>query len=94
MDVIFNSEEELYQRLKPALITKQSEMIRNNYTYIKKEDIWNYLKEIKWKNSSDLSLYDIVNDVLNVEDYEIDNYLKEKLNKKNRRVYFENKEEV
>ena len=88
MEIEFNSLEELYNRLKPALITKRNEMNRNGYKYIKIEDIWNYLKEIKWKKSKDLSLYEMVSDVLNVDDLLIDNYLKQKLNLKNREIYF------
>lgn len=89
MDVTFDSLEDLMTRIKPALTTKKEEMRRDGFSYIKEEDIWNYLKEIKWKNSVDLSLYEMVNDVLNVDNYLIDNYLKEKLNLKNRRLYFE-----
>lgn len=88
MDVEFNSLEELYNRLKPALITKRNEMKRNGYKYIKVEDIWNYLKEVKWKKAKDLSLYEMVSDVLNVDDLLIDDYLKQKLNLKNREIYF------
>ena len=88
MDIVFNSLEELYQRIKPALLTKKQEMIRNGFKYIKEEDIWNYLKEIKWKNSKDLSLYDMVNDILNSDDMVIDAYLKEKLNSTDRTIYF------
>lgn len=88
MDIVFNSLEELYQRIKPALLTKKQEMIRRGYKYIKEEDIWNYLKEIKWKNSKDLSLYDMVSDILNSEDLVIDAYLKEKLNSSSRAIYF------
>lgn len=89
MDIGFNSLEELYERIKPALVTKKQEMKRNGFNYIKEEDIWNYLKEIKWRNSKDLSLYEMVNDVLNCDDYTIDRYLKEKLNLKDRKVYFD-----
>ena len=88
MEVEFNSLEELYNRLKPALITKKNEMNRSGYQYIKIEDIWNYLKEVKWKKAKDLSLYEMVSDVLNVDDLLIDNYLKQKLNLKNREIYF------
>ena len=88
MEVEFNSLEELYNRIKPALITKRNEMNRNGYKYIKIEDIWNYLKEIKWKKAKDLSLYEMVSDVLNVDDLLIDDYLKQKLNLKNREIYF------
>ena len=89
MDVEFQSLEELYKRIRPALNTKKMEMHRAGYIYIKEEDIWNYLKEIKWLHSKDLSLYQMVSDVLNSEDFKIDAYLKEKLNMRNRKLYFE-----
>ena len=88
MDITFNSLEELYKRIKPALKTKKEEMRRAGYIYIKEEDIWNYLKEIKWVHSKNLSLYQMVSDVLNVEDSLIDRYLREKLSMRNRDVYF------
>lgn len=88
-DIVFESLEELYKRVKPALSTKKEEMKRCGYTYIKEEDIWNYLKEVKWKSSRDLSLYDMTNDILNTDDEIIDSYLRKKLNLKNRKVYFE-----
>ena len=65
-------------------------MRRAGYIYIKEEDIWNYLKEVKWINSKNLSLYQMVNDVLNVDNMLIDKYLKEKLNMRNRKIYFDN----
>jgi|CZCB01.1.fsa_nt_gi hypothetical protein len=93
MDITFNSLEELYERIKPALMTKKEEMKRKGYEYIKEEDIWNYLKEVKWRNSKDLMLHEMVNDVLNVDNYVIDQYLKEKLNLRNRQVYFDVEEQ-
>lgn len=90
MDIIFTSLEELYQRIKPALTAKSAEMHRNGFNYIKEEDIWNYLKEIKWRSSKDLSLSDMVSDILNTEDMIIDGYLKTKLNATDRKVYFDN----
>jgi len=89
MDLEFTSEQELYKRLKPALLTKCREMQANGYNYIKEEDIWNYLKEIKWKKAQDLSLSEMVNDILNTDNIIIDNYLKSKLNLRERRIYFE-----
>lgn len=88
MDITFNSLEELYNRIKPALRTKKEEMKRNGFVYVKESDIWNYLEEKKWINSKNLSLYQMVDDVLNVDDIVIDNYLKEKLNMRNRNIYF------
>jgi len=92
MDLVFNSLEELYQRIKPALTTKKEEMRRNGYVYIKEEDIWNYLKEIKWVNSKNLSLYQMTCDILDTKDIVIDEYLRKKFNLKNRKVYFEEME--
>ena len=88
----FNSLEELYKRIKPALTTKKEEMRRNGYVYIKEEDIWNYLKEIKWVRAKDLSLYQMTCDILDTNDMVIDDYLREKLKFKNRKVYFEEME--
>lgn len=90
MDLEIKSLEELYQRIKPALVTKKKEMHRDGYIYIKEEDIWNYLKEIKWKGAKNLSLYDMTSDILNTENIYIDQYLKDKLNLRNRSIYFNN----
>lgn len=88
MDVTFSSEQELYDRIKPALCAKKEEMRRHGYTYIKEADIWNYLKEVKWIKSRGLSLAEMVGDVLNTDDAYIDNYLRHKLNLNTRSVYF------
>lgn len=93
MDLDFETVEDLYRRIKPALHTKQEEMHRDGYPYIKEEDIWNYLKEVKWVRAKNLLLYEMVADVLNAEEREIDAYLKEKLNRRNRTIYF-NEEEM
>ena len=89
MDLEFNSLEELYNRLRPALNTKMSELTLNGYGYLKCEDIWNYLKENKWKNGHDLMLSDMVSDILNADNVLIDDYFKEKINEKNRKIYFD-----
>lgn len=93
MDTTFHSLEELYKRIKPALFTKKQEMKRNGYVYIKEGDIWNYLKEVKWKSSKNLSLYDMTCDILNTDDAIIDAYLRDKLSLKKRRSYFEDEED-
>ena len=89
MDIKFNSLEELYNRLKPALRTKVIEMRRNGYNYIEESDVWNYLKEIKWIDSSNLRLYQMVSDILNIDNIKLDEYLKSKLNMTQRHIYFE-----
>lgn len=93
MDITFQSLAELYERIKPALKTKQREMKREGYTYIKEEDIWNYLKEVKWKNSKNLTLFDMVDDVLNTDSMVIDSHLKRELRTLKRRRNLEEDEE-
>ena len=82
MDIEFNDVKELYNRLLPALNTKVSELKRNDIDYIKKEDIWNYLKEKKWKSANNLLLYQMVDDIINLDNYEIDDYVKNEIRKK------------
>ena len=89
MEFEFSSVEELYNRLKPALRTKLSELAEYGYGYLRIEDIWNYLKENKWINGHDLSLNDMVSDILNADNEMIDDYFKEKINRKNRKIYFD-----
>ena len=89
MEIEFSSIEELYNRLKPALRTKQSELKQNGYGYLKIEDVWNYLKEKKWIKSRNLGLNEMVSDILNADNELIDEYFKEKLNEKSRKIYFE-----
>ena len=81
MDIEFNNTSELYNRLKSALNTKVIELKRNDIDYVKAEDIWNYLKETKWKTSKDLRLYQMVDDILNLDEALIDDYVKEKIRK-------------
>lgn len=84
MDLEFSSLKDLYNHITPALKAKQSEMKRYGYNYIKVEDIWNYLKEVKWIKATDLSISEMVSDILNASDIQIDLYLKEKINKNTR----------
>lgn len=85
----FKTQQDLYNHVLPALRTKKNAMVRHGYSYIKEEDIWNYLKETKWIKGKNLSLYDLVNDILNCENAYIDLYMKEKLNLKERHLYFD-----
>lgn len=89
MEITFNSLEELYERVKPSLTTKRREMHRAGFNYIKEADIWNFLTEIKWRDANSLGLHEMVSDILNCDNDLIDNYLKQKLNLRNRSVYFD-----
>ena len=88
MEMEFTSLEQLYKRLKPALTAKTNEMRMQGYKYIKEDDVWNYLKEVKWSNSKNLLLFEMVRDILNVDSIVIDDYVRQKLNSKSRKVYF------
>lgn len=93
MDIEFNSEKELYERLMPALRTKELEFKRNDMPYVHIEDIWNYLKISKWSKSKDLLLYQIVDDIINVELYKVDDYVKLLIAKKHQKPILDKKEQ-
>ncbi len=90
----FTSKEELYNRVKPALHAKLAELHRLGYTYIQGVDIWNYLIQSKWKVAKNLSLSDIVSDILHAENEKIDTYLKGEIRKEKRRAHFHQKLEI
>lgn len=77
----FNSAEELYKRLKPALDAKESELHNLGYKYIRSVDIWNVLKRNKWKDSSNLTLHEMVDDILNTDSAFYDESVKLEFNK-------------
>ncbi len=89
MNMQFNSVEELFERLKPALISKVYELKHQGYRYLEVEDVWNYLKEKKWQGSTNLSLNQMVSDIFSSDNTLIDDFFKEKLNAKKRKMYFE-----
>lgn len=74
MEIEFQDLKELYNRLEPALSTKIAEMKRKGYKEIEKKDVWNYLSSSKWMISTDLSLHQMVSDILNSSNQEIYQY--------------------
>ena len=70
----FNSIEELKKRTTPALIAKLNELKSKNYNLISIDDIWNFLIKNKWQKAIDLTLYDIINDIMNVNEEELEEY--------------------
>jgi hypothetical protein len=73
--VKFNSIDELYNRLKPAFRLKLSELRSKNIMYINDSDIWKFLSKTKWSLECDLELCDMVNDILNIDENELLNYV-------------------
>ena len=74
----YKSEEELFNSLRGAFNVKLR-LIKNNYSYIKIIDIWNYLKINKWIKTKNLSISEMVNDILNCNYLNI-RYYKERIN--------------
>ena len=71
----FNNLQELKTRITPALNTKVKEI----NSYVTEEDIWNYLK-LKWKKETNLTLYDIINDIINLKKEDIEEYVRSEAN--------------
>ncbi len=71
----FNNLQELKTRITPALNTKVKEI----NSYVTEEDIWNYLK-LKWKKETNLTLYDIINDIINLKKEVIEEYVRSEAN--------------
>ena len=63
----FHSIEELYQRVLPALRTKVHELSKKGFSFVVEKDIWNLLMD-KWKKGKDLTLFDIVDDILKLDE--------------------------
>lgn len=71
----FSSVADLYNRVLPALKSKRKEFQMNNLGFITEKEIWNYLREKNWSKKANLTLFDIVNDILNMSEKEILEYI-------------------
>ena len=89
-DLNFRNLDELYNRIKPALYSKVEEIKRNNISYIKEEDIWNYLSINKWKNSESLTLNDMVTDIMDLKIDDVKMYVLDLVRRRNTDVIKEN----
>ena len=77
MDFGLNNSLDLYKRLLPAINSKINELSKYEIFYVKREDIWNYLKHEKWKDDN-ISLAEMVDDILNTDNEKLAKYVKEK----------------
>jgi hypothetical protein len=78
VDEKFNSITDLYKRVLPALKSKRRELEVSKVGFITEKDIWDYLRDEKWNKKSNLTLFDIVNDILNVEKNKLFEYMSNK----------------
>ena len=90
-EIKFKSLEELYNRILPALKSKTRELNKKGLTYIHEEDIWNYLKNYRWNSSKDLDLGSMVNDIFNIDNKELDEYVRDEIKNYRRAI---NQEEI
>ena len=67
-DLVFKSEEELYDRIKPALRSKKKMLLKKGAKRITEKDIWDFMNNNVWVNSNGLELCDMVDEILNAED--------------------------
>ncbi len=71
MDEKFHSARELYGYLLPALRTKKNEMHRRKYKDVTENDLWSYFCQYVWNKKVDLTIGEMVDDILNTEALEI-----------------------
>lgn len=74
MEIEFHDLKELYNRLEPALEVKVTELKRVGYKGFEKKDIWYYLSNTVWMDANDLSLHQMVDDILKASNEEINQY--------------------
>ena len=63
----FTSQQELYQKLQPVFNVKKRLIKNSEYKDITNQDIWNYLIKTKWKQAYNLTISDIVNDIITLD---------------------------
>ncbi|MGN1371535.1 MAG: post-transcriptional regulator [Candidatus Coprovivens sp.] len=73
-EIIMNSQEELYDRIKPALRSKKRLLRQAGFKNISEKDIWDYLRFNKWSLSIGLELCDMVDDILHTDNNLIVSY--------------------
>ena len=89
MNVNFNSISELYNRVYPALKSKVKELKRNKIDYVKEVDVWNCLVEYKWKKSIGLDLSEIVDDILNIDNFVLEQFVKNEIKKQKKEANYD-----
>ena len=70
----YNNLVELYKALLPAFKVKKRLLSISLYKNLTDEDIWKYLAVNKWKDSYELTISDMVNDIIMTDAKDINNY--------------------
>ena len=79
MENKFNSQNDLFNKVLPALRTKKSELSRKGIKFISEIDIWEFNKIYNWRKAKGLTLASIVNDILNTDDKLYEEYVLKKI---------------
>ena len=70
----FTSLQQLYRKLLPAFNVKKRLIKNSKYKNITNENIWTYLSETKWRQANNLSLPDMINDIITADLEDISKY--------------------
>ena len=70
----YSSQLELYRALLPVFNVKLRLLKYNNFNDITNNDIWKYLSINKWKYSQNLTIAEIVNDIILIDAADIIKY--------------------
>lgn len=81
----YSNIKELFDSLKPAFNVKLR-LIKKDYDYITRNDIWNYLKINKWCKDVNLTISEMVDDIIMVDIDKVDRFLKEYIKKQERQL--------
>ncbi len=63
----YNNQYELYKALLPVFNVKKRLLLNEKYINITNEDIWKYLSITKWKNANNLTISEMVNDIIIID---------------------------
>ena len=87
MDEDIKTKADLYRRIRPAMYVKIKEIKKNNHINVSYDELFSYLEDYVWRRRNNLTLYDIVIDILNLEVNELFAYLevRRKNDKKNQK---------
>lgn len=77
-EIVFKSQQELYERIRPALRSKKKLLSSDGYKKIKESDIWDYMRNKIWVDSYGLELCDMVDDILHADNADIASYCHDK----------------
>lgn len=63
-----NAMADLYRRVLPALRSKKKELHLKKITSATEKNIWDCLRKTRWNKMGDLTLFDIVDDILKLKE--------------------------